>query len=276
MRRPRVALVTGASSGIGYATAIRLKEAGFNVYACARRIDKMLPLQEMGIKTFKMDVSDDVSMVEGINDLIQKEGRIDILVNNAGYGSCGALEDVPIDEARYQFEVNVFGLARLTQLVLPYMRKQHYGKIVNVSSVGGKVYIPLIGWYHATKHAVEGLSDSLRLEVKQFGIDVIVIQPAGTESEWRDIAIENLMGVSGNTVYGELATKVSNAFYGNRQSTSDDIALSILKSVTTKKPKLRYVPGIEAKAVLFARKNLTDKAFDTIIIKMINKSNKNI
>src|SRR5215217_4048985 len=162
------ALVTGASSGIGEATALKLQGLGFTVYGAARREDRLQELAAEGIRPLAMDVTDEASMSAGIERIIADAGRIDVLVNNAGYGSYGALEDVPLDEARRQFEVNVFGLARLTQLVLPHMRAQRDGYIVNVSSMGGRIWEPFGSWYHATKFAVEGLSDSLRVEVAPF------------------------------------------------------------------------------------------------------------
>jgi NADP-dependent 3-hydroxy acid dehydrogenase YdfG len=152
----RVALVTGGSSGIGERTAVRLQEAGFTRYAVARRVDRMQGLVDAGVTTYAMDVTDDASMTAGVERIVGEHGRVDVLVNNAGYGSYGAVETVSIDEARRQFEVNVFGLARLTQLVLPHMRAQGSGRIVNISSIGGKFYEPLGAWYHAAKFAVEG------------------------------------------------------------------------------------------------------------------------
>jgi len=164
-----VALVTGASSGIGKETVKKLLEAGYTVYAAARRVEKMNDLADLGASILKMDVTDRVSIEAGVTNILYGERSIDVLVNNAGYGSYGAIEDVPLEEVRRQFEVNIFGLARLTQLVLPGMREKRFGKIVNVSSMGGKIYTPFGGWYHATKHALEGLSDSLRLETAPFG-----------------------------------------------------------------------------------------------------------
>ena len=188
----RVALVTGGSSGIGEQTALGLRKAGFEVYAVARRVDRMAALERAGVHTFAMDVTDDASMVAGVERVIGETGRIDVLVNNAGYGSYGAVEDVPIDEARRQFEVNVFGLARLCQLVTPHMRERESGRIINISSIGGKFYEPLGAWYHATKFAVEGFSDSLRVELRPFGIDVVLIEPGPIVTEWNTISRESL------------------------------------------------------------------------------------
>ena len=155
----KVALVTGASSGIGKSTALKLKQLGYVVYAAARRVDRMQPLANAGIKVIKMDLADDASIQAGVFGLLAESGRIDLLVNNAGYGSYGAIEDVPIGEARAQFDVNVFGAIRLTQLALPHMRAQRSGTIINVTSMGGKIHTPLGAWYHGTKFALEAISD---------------------------------------------------------------------------------------------------------------------
>ena len=179
----KTAFVTGASAGIGEATARALLAAGYRVFAGARRLDRMAGLAAAGATLLKLDLTDDVSIVAAVNTIKNEAGRIDVLVNNAGYGSYGALEDVPLDEARRQFEVNVFGLARLCQLVLPTMRAQKSGKIVNVTSIGGKIWEPLGAWYHATKFAVEGMSDCLRMELAPFGVDVIVIEPGAIKTE---------------------------------------------------------------------------------------------
>ena len=199
----KVALVTGASSGIGEETARLLHEAGFTTYAVARRVDRMAGLADAGVHTFAMDVTDDASMTAGVLRVLDEQGRVDVLVNNAGYGSYGAVEDVPIEEARRQFEVNVFGLARLTQLVTPTMREQGSGRIINVSSIGGKFYEPLGAWYHATKFAVEGFSDSLRLELAPFGIHVVIIEPGPIITEWNTISRDSLTEVSRGGAYEE-------------------------------------------------------------------------
>ncbi len=208
----KVALITGASSGIGKETAKLLLNDGFTVYAAARRLEKMNDIKQLGVNILKMDVSDDTSMVQGVNSIISSEGHIDVLVNNAGYGSYGSLEDTPMSEAKYQFEVNMFGLARLCQLIIPYMRKQGSGKILNVSSIGGKIGMPNGAWYHASKFAVEGLSDCLRMELKQFGIDVILIEPGVIKTEWNAIAVENLLKVSGQTAYKDLVIRHARKF----------------------------------------------------------------
>ena len=269
----KVALVTGASSGIGKSTAEKLLAAGAIVYGAARRTDRMSDLETAGARVIAMDVSDDASMQAGVEKILSEHGSIDILVNNAGYGSYGAVEDVPLDEARRQVEVNLFGLARLTQLVLPGMRANKYGKIVNITSVGGKIYTPFGAWYHATKHAVEGFSDCLRMETRPFGIDVVIIEPGGIATEWGEIAAENLKKTSGNGAYGKQATKTANGmaktYSGNQLSDPSVIADVILQAVTARRPKTRYATGYMAGAVLFFRRWLSDRMFDRLISSMM-------
>lgn len=268
----QVVLITGASSGIGKESARLLSQRGYKVYGAARRIDKMKELEQFGVKLLEMDVTDDDSMTAGITSIIKNEGRIDVLVNNAGYGSYGALEDVPISEAKYQFEVNIFGLARLTQLVLPYMRQKHSGRIINISSIGGRIGEPHGAWYHATKFAVEGLSDSLRMELKEFGIDVVVIQPGAIKTEWAGIAREKMLETSGSTAYSSLTQKHAAMFEKAEGTTGSEpivIARTIEKAVTASKPKTRYAAGYGAKAILTARSILSDRMFDNLMLGMI-------
>jgi short-subunit dehydrogenase len=210
-------------------------------------------------------------MVEGVNKILAAENRIDVLVNNAGYGSYGALEEVPISEARYQFEVNIFGLARLTQLVLPHMRKQHSGRIINISSIGGKIGEPHGTWYHATKFAVEGLSDSLRMELKQFGIDVVVIEPGAIITEWNSIARNNMMKVSGNGPYKDLVQKHFKMYEKADKNGGKPIEVAgiILKAVLAGRPKTRYAAAGGAPMILFMRKILSDRAFDKLFMGMM-------
>lgn len=262
----KVILVTGASSGIGEATARQLRADGHIVYAAARRVERMADLVHDGIRVIPMDVTDEASMVAGVERIVHEAGRIDALVNNAGYGSYGALENVPLSEGRAQFDVNLFGLARLTQLVLPHMRRQGSGRIVNVSSMGGKIYEPLGGWYHATKFAVEGLSDSLRLELKPFGIDVAIIEPGGIRSEWSSIAIQKLLETSGATAYASQAERLARVLGNDQlQSGPEVVARAISAAVATRRPKTRYVVGSGARPLLAARRLLSDRMFDRLI-----------
>lgn len=268
----KVALITGASSGIGKETAYKLHDNGFVVYGAARRTEKMKDLDEKGIQVVALDITQEDSIETCLKQIIEKEGRIDVLVNNAGYGSYGAVEDVPISEARRQFEVNIFGLARLTQLVLPYMRKNHYGKIVNISSIGGKIYTPYGGWYHATKHALEGLSDCLRLETKKFGVDVILVEPGGIKTAWGKIAADNLKKTSGTGVYATEANKYADTmakmYTNNQLSDAKVIAKTIYKAITSRRPKIRYAKGFMAKPALFMRKWFGDRIFDMGVSRM--------
>jgi NAD(P)-dependent dehydrogenase (short-subunit alcohol dehydrogenase family) len=265
----KVALVTGGSSGIGEATALRLQELGYKTYAAARRVERMEELAKSGVRPLAMDVTDDESMKAGVERILAEEGRIDVLVNNAGYGSYGALEDVPLSEARNQFEVNVFGAARLTQLVLPKMREQRSGTIVNITSMGGKIYTPLGAWYHGTKHALEALSDCLRLELKPFGIDVVVIEPGGIRTEWPGIAAGKVRAVSGTGPYARQANTVADSLVSEstqrRSSPPELIAKTIGKAVTARRPKSRYAVGYGAKPMIFLHGVLPDRWFDAFI-----------
>lgn len=261
-------LVTGASAGIGKATAIQLAQKGYAVYGAARRVENMQELRSYGINPIALDVTKDESIVACVNQILGEAGSIDILVNNAGFGSYGAIEDVPMKDARYQLEVNVFGAMRLTQLVLPTMRKNGYGKIVNISSIGGKTAFPLGGWYHASKFALEALSDSMRNEVREFGIDVIVIEPGAIKSEWLDIAFDSLKKVSGDTAYKALAAKVHNSFtkVSTRAPEPIVIAETIRKAIESKNPKARYSAGNMASALLLMARLLPDKLMDKVIV----------
>ena len=265
----KTALVTGASAGIGEATARALLAAGYRVFVGARRLDRMAGLGAAGATLLKLDLTDDASIVAAVNTIRTEAARIDVLVNNAGYGSYGALEDVPLDEGRRQFEVNVFGLARLCQLVLPMMRAQKSGKIVNVASIGGKIWEPLGGWYHATKFAVEGLSDCLRVEVAPFGVDVIVIEPGAIRTEWAGIARDSLLQMSGGSAYAELAKRharmLATADTSSLASPPEVVARTIVRAVTARRSKTRYATGGGARTILFLRKILSDRMFDRLI-----------
>ena len=265
----RVVLVTGASSGIGEDTARRLQALGYIVYGAARRTDRLQALAADGIRPLAMDVTDDASMSAVVNRILEETGRIDVLVNNAGYGSYGAIEDVPIDEARRQFEVNVFGLGRLTQLVTPHMRTQGSGTIINISSMGGKLTTPLGGWYHATKYAVEALSDALRMELRPFGIDVVVVEPGGIRTEWASIAADHLEAAAEGSAYAAQIRAVAGAMRSEsnarRYSPPEVIARTVGKIVTARRPRTRYAVGFMAKPLIAARRVLPDRAFDQLI-----------
>ncbi len=264
------ALVTGASSGIGKATSKKLLEEGYTVYVAARRVDQMSDLVELGAIALKMDITREEDVVRGVEQIQRDHGGVDVLINNAGYGSYGAMEDTSIEDARYQFEVNLFGLARLTQLVLPYMRAQKAGKIVNVSSMGGKIYTLLGSWYHATKHALEGWSDCLRLELAPFGIDVIIIEPGVIQTSFGDVMTDPMLERSGHTAYGELARRIAKATsdsYKEGAATPPTVIANVIaKAIKTKRPKTRYVAGKLARPLLFTRRWFSDRAFDKAVM----------
>lgn len=265
----KVALVTGASSGIGKSTAEELYKNGFIVYAAARRLDRMKYIEKDGIIPVSLDLTDDESIKTCVEYIITCESRIDVLVNNAGYGSYGAVEDVPMEEARRQFDVNVFGMARLIQLTAPYMRKNNFGKIVNVSSMGGKIWTKFGGWYHATKFAVEGLSDCLRMELKPFGIDVIVVEPGGIKTDWGVISANNLKKTAKGGAYEEYANKAADGmiknYSGSWLTKPEVIAKNIRKAVMKRKPKTRYLIGFMAKPMVITKRLFGDRFYDFII-----------
>ncbi|MEV8538608.1 oxidoreductase [Streptomyces sp. NPDC051572] len=267
----KVALVTGASSGIGEATARQLQQAGFIVYGAARRTDRMSGLAESGVRTLPLDVTSETSVGHAVAEIIATEGRIDVLVNNAGYGSYGALEDVPMEEARAQIEVNVFGLARLTQLVLPHMRAQRGGTIVNISSMGGRFATPMGAWYHASKYAVEGLSDALRLEVKRFGIDVVLIEPGSIRTDWGAIAADKLRATSSDGPYAEQADAMAESLErssrpGTRMaSPATVIGKAVTEAATARRPRTRYRVGFGARPLILLNRLLPDRTFDALV-----------
>ena len=267
----KTALVTGASSGIGKATAIHLAENGYKVYGGARRVEKLEELKYYGVIPISLDVTQEESMQSCVNTIVNETGSIDILVNSAGCGYYGALEDMPVEDAKYQMEVNVFGVARLIQLALPTMRNQKFGKIVNISSVGGKITMPMGTWYHASKFAIEGISDVLRKEVKSFGIDVIVIEPGGTKSEMTGLGTAYLEKISGKTAYSKIANGVVKMYATMAKNSSEPIVIAklIKKSIDAKCPKTRYAGAAGAKMMLSLHKLLSDRLFDKLILSQI-------
>ena len=269
----KVILITGASSGMGKVFARDLAKEGHIVYGAARRVELLSDLHQYGVKTLPLDVTDDASMQACVAEIVQQEKRIDVLVNNAGYGSYGTIEEVPMEEAKRQFEVNVFGLARMTQLVLPHMRQQKSGTIINISSIGGKIATPFGAWYHASKFAVEGMSDSLRLEVQPFGIDVVVIEPGGVKSEWADVAYNNLLKTTAQTAYAEMAGKFKRAFETTIAKNAEPEVISRLvsKAIAASKPKTRYSGGYMAKPALFFRRWMGDRTMDRILLSQLPK-----
>lgn len=243
----KVILITGASSGIGFDAAASLARQGHRVYAAARRVDRMDPLKELGVVPLQMDVTDEASMEAGVRTVLAAEGRIDVLVNNAGYGYFGAIETVSDEEARRQIEVNVFGLAALCRLVIPHMRRQGAGLIVNTSSIAGMIVLPFGGWYHVSKYSVEALSDALRMELKPFGIDVSMIEPGGIRTDWGIIAGRHLAESARGTAYETAALPeadlLDTAYRGPWLSNPKVVARAICRAVNSRRPRPRYRIG---------------------------------
>ena len=263
-----IILVTGASSGIGYESAILLAKKGHKVYGAARRVERMEPLKEYGITPMSLDVTSEESMQKCVADILAAEGRIDVLVNNAGYGYFGAIENVTMAEARRQLEVNVFGLARLTPLVLPSMREHGSGRIVNVGSVVGRVVLPFGGWYHVSKYSVEALSDALRMELKPFGIDVALIEPGGINTEWGHIAADHLEESCKDTPYAASAQKEARlmhiAYSSKYLARPTCVSRAIGKAVTARHPRHRYHPGTGSRFLLWLHAILPVRWWDAL------------
>lgn len=265
----KVILITGASSGIGLATLKRLVSDGHTVYGTGRGGPDLDVIKHAGGHPLAMEMTDEGSIEAALKTLLGKENKIDVLFNNAGYGLYGSVEDVPLDAARHQFEVNLFGLARLTQLVIPHMRAASSGTIINTSSMGGKVYTPFGSWYHATKHALEGWSDCLRLELKPFGIAVVIIEPGIIKTKWSGVMRDNLLKYSGSGPYKTYVRRVADrtqSVYKNTSASDPDVIANVVsKAVTARKPKTRYAAGKYARLLIFVRTKLGDRVFDAVI-----------
>jgi NAD(P)-dependent dehydrogenase (short-subunit alcohol dehydrogenase family) len=267
----KVAIVTGASSGIGEITVIRLIDAGYKVYAGARRVERMQSLASAGAVVKALDVTISESIAEFVNAVVDAEGRIDVLVNNAGYGSYGAVEDIPLAEARRQFDVNLFGLSEMTTATLPTMRAQRSGTVIHIGSIGGKMWSLLGGWYQASKYALEGLADCTRNELRPFGINVVLIEPGGVKSEWRENVIEIIKNTSGSGPYKKLAEAAVKFFEGAESLEIEPTAIAdvIVKASQSKRPKARYVVPVHFKLVLLLKLLLTDRMFDRLWCKFM-------
>lgn len=270
----KVILITGASSGIGKDAALTLLKAGHMVYGAARRVEEMKDIEQAGGKALKMDVTKLADIKAVVETVVGESGRIDVLFNNAGYAVYGAVETVSLDDARKQFEVNIFGLAEMTKAVIPQMRKQGSGTIINTSSMGGKIYTPLGAWYHATKHALEGWSDCLRLELKPFDIDVVIIEPGGIATEFGEVMYEPMVERAKGTPYESLSNQLANStrdLYIKPGALSPASVISdlVLSAVNARQPKTRYVAGKYAKPMMFIRKYFGDRIFDKIIMNQV-------
>ena len=274
----KVILITGASSGIGKDTALNLIKEGHVVYGVARRLEMMQDIAQAGGHAIKMDILKERNIDDVVNQIIKEQSRVDVLINNAGYGLWGAVETISIDEAKRQFDVNIFGLAYLTKKIIPFMRKQKSGKIINMSSIGGKIYTPFGAWYHATKYALEGWSDCLRIELKSFGINVILIEPGVIKTEFQDVMMDSTVERSIGTPYEKKLKALEKAtqemYIRGIGSPPSTITKLIIKAINSHNPKRRYVGGLFAKPMLFIKKWFGDKMYEKAIMSQIKKAKK--
>jgi short-subunit dehydrogenase len=264
----KTVLITGASSGFGRRVAEKLLAEGYIVYAAARRIEKMRDIEVKGAHILKMDVTDTVSVNAGVARVIEEQKRIDVLFNNAGYGSYGAIECVPLEEIQRQYEVNVFGMARLIKAVLPHMREKKSGLIINASSVVGKVSMLILGWYASTKHAVEAMSDALRMEVEHLGIHVVVIEPGPVRTEFEETAFATLDKLEQPEDYRSLAAafkRYSKKMYAKAPG-PDSTADAVVSAIKARRPKFRYPTTIMAKVLIKVKWMLSDRLLDKGIL----------
>jgi len=270
MASSRVVLITGCSTGIGHATAELLADSGWTVYATARKPETLGDLEAKGCRTLALDVDSEESMTAAVGAVESAEGSVYALVNNAGWSQNGAVETVPLERVRAQFETNVFGLIRMTQLVLPGMRRAGEGRIVNVSSMGGKIVFPGGGYYHATKHAVEAISDALRYEVAGFGIQVVVIEPGLIKTHFGDTSVASVgANADGDDVYGDFNQGVAAATAGAYDGMTgklgggpETVARAIQKAVESKRPRTRYRVTASAKLLMTQRRLVSDRVWD--------------
>lgn len=273
----KVVFITGASSGIGFSTTEFLLDKGFIVYAGARRTEKLKPLQEKGAIVFELDVRNPESIDSAIQTILEKEGRIDAVFANAGYGVQGCFEAVDIEDAKAEFETNVFGLARTFKAALPHMRKQKSGKLIACSSIVGTVSVPGMPWYPASKHAVEGLCDALRMEVKEFGIDVVKIQPGYIKTEFADVAftfLDKAIKADPEGVYHEKMENFKHNFNKALNESGADpetIAKAVFDAIESDNPKRAYRVNGDAKQAHFLKSTFGDAAIDKIMPMMVFK-----
>ena len=266
----KAVLITGCSTGIGRKTAEHLASNGWTVYATARRPETIAELEDKGCRTLALDVTDEDSMQAAVKAVEDAEGAVGVLVNNAGYSQSGAVEEVPMDQVRRQFETNVFGLLRMSQLVLPGMRRQGWGKIVNISSMGGRLVFPGGGIYHGTKFAVEAISDAMRWEVRGFGIDVILIEPGLIKTEFGETAAHSLGDATpADGPYAEfnqlVAATTVGAYDGRTAVGPETVAKRIEKAISRGRPRTRYPITAGARVLLGVRRVLPDRGWDAMM-----------
>jgi short-subunit dehydrogenase len=278
-RNKKVAVVTGSSTGIGFETSLLLARNGFYTYATMRNLDKSKAItslkqkEKLSLEILQLDVTADESVKKAINKITSEQERIDVLVNNAGYALVGAFEELSIEEFKEQYETNVFGVIRVTQAVLPIMRNQRCGTIVNISSIAGKIGFPLTSAYVSSKFALEGLSESMAYEIEQFGIKVILIEPGVIKTNFdNNLKIGKMVHNNLNSSYAEMTQKRINGFKSRFEngSPSIDVAKVILKTITSENPtKLRYLVGNDAFKLIKIRNNVSDKKFRKLVIKSV-------
>ena len=269
----RAALITGCSTGIGRATAGRLASRGWKVYATARDVGKVEDLADRGCTVLPLDVTDEASMRAAVEEVERREGAVGVLVNNAGYSQSGAVEAVPMEKVRRQFETNVFGLVRMCQLALPGMRRQGWGRIVNVSSMGGRLTFPGGGNYHATKYAVEAISDALRFEVAGFGVGVVVVEPGLIRTGFADAATGSMEGATADGPYAGFDAAVAKAVRDNYErgpflrlgGGPETVAATIERAITAARPRTRYAVTPSAHLFIGLRRLLPDRAWDALV-----------
>lgn len=281
MQGDKVALVTGSSSGIGFETSLMLARAGFNTYASMRNLEKSKNITEIAkkeklpLQVVQLDVNNDGSVKDAIVKILKADQRIDVLINNAGYGLFGSVEDTSIEEIKAQFETNFFGVVRVTQQVLPLMRRQNSGTIVNVSSVGGRIGLPALSAYHSTKFALEGLSESIAFELEPFGIRVVIIEPGVIRTNILNSSSSAKKALDPKSPYFSLSQKLNDNFKSMMESElsspPEEVAKVILQAVTSENPQLRYSVGDDAANLIYARKNMPDKEFRKMIMKNFSK-----
>lgn len=264
----KVVLITGASSGFGKEVAKRLLEKGYRVYAAARGVEKMEDLKALGASTVRLDVTNDDDVQQVVAEIIRKEGQIDVLFNNAGFGNFGAIEGVDIKDVEYQFNVNVFGLTRMIKAVLPYMREKRSGRIINTSSVVGKISMPFSGYYAATKHAVEAISDALRVEVAPLGIKVSIIEPGPVQTGFESVVNENLAKQNTPDDYKNGMNGFMKSFHSMYMAAPDaeSTVRDVLKAIESRRPKIRYRTTKEATLLIFVKRLLCDRVLDKIML----------
>ena len=264
-------LITGCSTGIGRATAARLLRAGLTVYATARRVESISDLRALGARTLAPDVTDEESMRAAVEHVERQSGAVGVLVNNAGYSQSGAIETVPMAEVRRQFETNVFGLVRMSQLVLPGMRERGWGRIVNLSSMGGRLTFPGAGVYHATKHAVEAISDALRFEVAGFGVRVVVVEPGLIRTEFAATAGRSVQPEGGpyGAFNAEIVQTTRDVYergpLARLGGEADDVAAAIERVILRRRPPTRVRVTASADLLLAGRRLLPDRAWDRML-----------